>query len=69
MIILATAAAQAGNDELANGLVKNARSMGEAMNLFGVLPSSPAMQDFHSMSPDRIRATAHIAWGAYCYLR
>jgi len=68
MMVLAVAAAELGEDQLSRDILANARQMAESMHLFGVPHTSPAVLAYRQLSPQRTRAAAHAAWGAYGYL-
>lgn len=66
--VLSLAAAYIGKDDFSRDLILNARVMAEQMGLFGPLHSSLETTSFSEWSEARLRATAHVAWGTYCWL-
>ena len=66
---LCAASTWQGNEQLALRLLEDARYMAEQMNLFGLSHTSRLVETFLRMRAETIKATAHVAWGCYCWLR
>lgn len=62
------AAAYIGRDNVSRDLVIDARIMAEKMELFGALHPTSEAAIFTKWSEAKLQATAHVAWGTYCWL-
>ena len=69
MLTLCAACTWQGEEGLALELLQNVRLMAEHMNLLGVFHTREVVDGFRQLSPKRIKATSHTAWGCYCWLR
>jgi hypothetical protein len=69
MNLLSRGASVMGKDELAEEVIRNGRSMAEDLNLLSIAPTPSVTTAFCQMRPETIKATAHVAWGSYCWFR
>ena len=68
MTFLSMSGRMAGREDLMLQTLADIRAMAARMNLFGVRVSDEALKSFHQLSPDKFRALATAAWGAYGWL-
>ncbi|RBR09333.1 uncharacterized protein FIESC28_09941 [Fusarium coffeatum] len=68
MAFLSMSGGMAGREELMLQTLADIRAMAARMNLFGIRVSDEALKFFHELPPDKFRALASAAWGAYGWL-
>jgi hypothetical protein len=70
IMTFSTACVYLGKDALSREALIVGRQMAERLHLIGLDPkeSNRAIYLFRQMSPEWIRATSHIAWGAYAWI-
>jgi len=65
--LLSTAASSMGKNQLGLDAIVRARQMCEDLQLFGVPHTEKQDVVFRAYSTSKLRATAHVAWGTYCW--
>lgn len=65
--LLSTAASHMGKNQLALEAIAHARRLSEDMELFGIQHTDKQDAAFRKLSTSKLRATAHVAWGTYCW--
>jgi hypothetical protein len=65
---LSMASGMGGREDFMLQLIEDIRAMAARMNLFGTRVSDETLKTFHQLPPDKFRASAAAAWGAYGWL-
>ncbi|CAG7557447.1 unnamed protein product [Fusarium equiseti] len=68
MVCLSMASGMGGREDFMLQLIEDIRAMAARMNLFGTRVSDETLKTFHELPPDKFRASAAAAWGAYGWL-
>ncbi|KAI9163684.1 Conidial development protein fluffy [Paramyrothecium foliicola] len=69
MSVLSLAVHSQGMEQQSLLILEDMHRIASRMRLFGTPHAVETIEHFRKMSPDLIRATAHVAWGSYCWLR
>jgi hypothetical protein len=68
MVCLSMGSGMGGREDLMLQTIADIRAMAARMNLFGTRVSDETLKTFHQLPPDKFRASAAAAWGAYGWL-